>query len=167
MPASENEATYLRIYLEDHAAGAIAGTQRAERLADAEAGAADGPALASIADEIATDRDALLTLMEAFGFEPSRLKSAAAAAGETLGALKPNGHLLARSPLSTVIELEALQMAVRGKRSLWQTLLVALPPSTAIDVGRLIERADDQLAVLSRLHRARIDVAFPHSITAP
>jgi hypothetical protein len=156
----EDRSKLLRIYLEDHVAGATAGAQRAARLADAEAESIDGPALAAFAADVATDCEALLTLMEVAGVEPSRLKTMAASVGEKLGALKPNGRLADRSPLSTVVEIEAMQMAVRGKRSLWETLLVAMPMSTPIDIYGLISRADDQLALLSELHARRAMTTF-------
>jgi hypothetical protein len=63
-----------------------------------------------------------------------------------------------RSPLSTIVELEAMQMAVRGKRSLWETLQVALPTQVGLDA--LIARADDQLDVLSGLHAGRVADTF-------
>jgi len=151
---------FLRIYLEDHVAGATAGSHRAARLAEAEAGSADGPVLATFATDVATDLDALVALMEAIGIQPSKLKAGLASVGEKLGTLKPNGRLAERSPLSTIVELEAMQMAVRGKRSLWETLQVAIPVHTAIDVGGLIERADDQLEVLARIHAARVAAIF-------
>jgi hypothetical protein len=159
-----DEATkLLGIYLEDHVAAATAGCRRARRLAEAEAGSADASALTTLADDIEADFDALLAMVEQMGFEPSRLKSAVAAMGEKLGALKPNGHLLERSPLSTVIELEALQMAVRGKRALWETLQITTTPPTAIDLDGLVARADAQMRVLTELHAARVATTFASS----
>jgi hypothetical protein len=153
-------AELLKIYLEDHLAGATAGAARAHRLAEAEEASTDGPTLAKLANEVDADREALLTLMEAAGVEPSKVKAGLAAVGEKLGALKPNGRAIERSPLSTVVELEALQMAVRGKRSLWESLTTAMPVRTAIDIDALIGRADDQLATLSELHARRAPSVF-------
>ena len=150
----------LRIYLEDHVAGATAGAQRAGGWPRRRPSPRTVPALATFATDVSTDRDALLALMEVAGVEPSRLKSALASVGEKLGALKPNGRLTERSPLSTLVELEAMQMAVRGKRSLWETLLVAMPATTGIDIGGLITRADDQLALLSDVHARRTQSIF-------
>jgi hypothetical protein len=160
MTTGDERDTFLRIYLDDHVAGATAGMKRAERLAEAEAESADGPALARFATDVATDREALLALMEVLGAEPSRLKSGMAAVGEKLGALKPNGRAVERSPLTTVVELEAMQMAVRGKRSLWETLREIVPATCPIDVDDLIARADDQLAVLAGLHAGRVAALF-------
>jgi hypothetical protein len=155
----EDRSKLLRIYLEDHSAGATAGSQRAARLAEAESESIDGPALATFAADVAADREALLTLMDVVGVEPSRLKTTVASVGEKLGALKPNGRLTDRSPLSTIVEIEAMQMAVRGKRSLWETLLVAMPTSPT-DIYGLISRADDQLALLSEMHARRAMTTF-------
>jgi hypothetical protein len=160
MAATDERTNFLGIYLEDHVAGAIAIARRAARLAEAEATSADAGALATLADDIASDRDVLLTLTERMGFEPSRLKSSLASLGERLGALKPNGRVLTRSPLSTIVELEALQMAVRAKRSLWETLQVSSAPDRPVDLDALIGRADDQAKVLSDLHRARTATTF-------
>ncbi|MCU1359849.1 MAG: hypothetical protein JWN99_1138 [Ilumatobacteraceae bacterium] len=149
----------LRIYLEDHYAGATAGAARARRLADAEKDSADAAALATFADDVATDREQLATAMNALGIPTSRIKNELATIGEKLGALKPNGYVLNRSPLSTVVEIEAMQMAVRGKRSLWESLQAA-PALAAMDLAMLAQRADDQLAVLDGLHRTRVQSAF-------
>ena len=160
MSTTDERTKFLSIYLEDHVAGATAGSQRAARLADAEAESTDAAALATFAADVATDLDALLALMETMGIEPSRLKAGIASVGEKLGAFKPNGRVLDRSPLSTIVELEMMQMAVRGKRSLWETLQVAMLQSTPIDLAALIARADDQLAALSRLHAGRVASTF-------
>lgn len=160
MSATDDRDKFLRIYLEDHVAGATAGLKRAERLAEAEADSPDGPTLATFATDVATDREALLALLEVLGIEPSQLKSGLAAVGEKLGALKPNGRAIDRSPLTTVVELEAMQMAVRGKRSLWETLREVVPPGGAIDIDDLIARADDQLRVLAELHARRVATTF-------
>ena len=156
----EDRSELLRIYLEDHLAGATAGAQRAARLAEAERDAADGQTLAVFATDVAADRDALLALMDVVGVEPSKLKTGIAAVGEKLGALKPNGRLADRSPLSAVVEIEAMQMAVRGKRSLWETLRVAMPVTTPIDLDGLVSRADAQLDALSAVHASRAASTF-------
>jgi hypothetical protein len=42
--------------------------------------------------------------------------------GEKAARLKLNGHLLARSPLSSLEELEMLRLGVEGKAAGWRTL---------------------------------------------
>jgi hypothetical protein len=162
MSTTDDRTKLLDIYLDDHAAGAAAGAQRAARLAESETEAAskDAPALEKFAADVAADRDALLAFVETMGTEPSRIKAALASAAEKLGALKLNGRLVERSPLSTIIELEALQMAVRGKRSLWETLRAAMPQPPVVELDALIRRADDQLDVLQGLHAERVAATF-------
>ena len=160
MSATDERTKFLHIYLQDHLAGATAGSRRATRLADAEADSEDAAALSKFAADVAADRDALLALMEASGVEPSRLKGALAYAAETLGALKLNGRIVQRSPLSTIVELEAMEMAVRGKRSLWESLQIAMPLPLPVDLDALIVGADEQLEVLSDLHAGRAARTF-------
>lgn len=160
MSQTDDQTKFLSIYLQDHLAGATAGSQRAARLASAEAGSQDADVLARFAEDVERDLDSLLVTMETLGVEPNRLKVGVASVAEKVGALKLNGRVTDRSPLSTIVELEAMQMAVRGKRSLWETLRAAVAPSTAVALDTLVARADDQLAMLSGLHADRVAETF-------
>ena len=71
---------------------------------------------------------------------------------EQAGRLKPNGHLLTRSPLSDLVELEGMRLGVEGKGCLWRALLALDDPR--LDAGALQQlhaRAADQAAVLEGL----------------
>jgi hypothetical protein len=155
------ENKLLRIYLEDHFAGATAGAARARRLADAERDSSDAATLAKFADDVHTDRASLSAVMQALDAPDNLVKTRLASLVEKVGALKPNGFVINRSPLTSVVELEAMQMGVRGKRSLWATLaLLNLPQLMEFDLDALIGRADQQLATLDDLHRRRVPAAF-------
>jgi hypothetical protein len=148
---------YLKIYLEDHYAGATAGLELARRSAGANRGNPYGEVLAPIADEIEQDRDALRRIMTALGIGPDRFKVAGAWAGEKAGRLKLNGHLTGYSPQSRVIEFEGLVVGVTGKRCLWAALLHVAPQEPRLNVEELeglIERAERQLAELEE-HRLK------------
>ena len=160
MSPTAERTKLLSIYLEDHVAGATAGSQRAARLADAEADTKDADVLATFAADVAKDLDALLALMKTLGVEPNRLKAGVASVAEKVGALKLNGRVFERSPLSTIVELEAMQMAVRGKRSLWETLQAAMTSPTPVELDELVGRADAQLDMLSALHAERVANTF-------
>src|SRR6201996_8033034 len=113
----------LGIYLNDHLAGATAGTGLARRMAAApEPGSARAALLARLADEIAADRGALVSIMTALGVKVSGYKVLGAWAGQQAGRLKLNGHLLTRSPLSDLEEAEVLGVGVTGKAAGWRTL---------------------------------------------
>jgi hypothetical protein len=75
------------------------------------------------------------------------VKTAAAWAGEKLGRLKLNGQLTGYSPLSRLLELEALVAGLEGKRSLWSALARVRDADRrldAFDLEALAERARSQ-----------------------
>ena len=142
---------YLKIYLEDHYAGATAGLELARRSAAANRGNPYGEVLARIADDIEEDRDSLRAVMTDLGVEPARLKVAGAWAGEKAGRMKLNGHLTGYSPQSRVIEIESLVMGVTGKRCLWSALrhVAAQEPRLKVEeLERRLERAERHVAEL-------------------
>ncbi len=144
----------LGVYLNDHLAGAAAGTALADRLAGSHRDTAAGAELSQLATEVAEDRESLIAIMSDVGVNRTHYKEPVAILAERLGRFKPNGSLLARSPLSSVVELEAMALGVTGKRAGWRTLRELSASDTRLDVGRideLIARAERQLALLERL----------------
>jgi len=127
------------------------------RLADAERAAADGDSLQRVADEIDEDRTTLLSMIHAEGIEPRWYKSAMARVGEELGVLKTNGALFHRSPLTSLVELEAMRMGVTGKLDLWSALKHSALADRE-DFDSLIERATRQLHALELAHARRAAV---------
>ncbi|MDQ2813244.1 MAG: hypothetical protein M3Z75_15555 [Actinomycetota bacterium] len=137
----------LGIYLNDHLAGATAGTELAHRVAKAH----DDDRLRRLAVEVAQDRAALQDMMKALAVPARVYKTAAAWLGERAGRVKLNGHLLTRSPLSYLEELEMLRLGVEGKAAGWRTLRVLAETDTRLDVLRLdglISRAERQSGLL-------------------
>lgn len=150
-PATGN---LLGIYLNDHLAGATAGTELARRMARSHRGREDSGPLNRLAAEIAQDRSALTDIMAALGVTVRAYKVGAAWIGEKAGRLKFNGRLLARSPLSDLEELEILRLAVEGKAAGWRTLRARADTDARIDAGRLdelISRASRQVQELEEL----------------
>lgn len=151
------ERKLLRIYLQDHLAGATGGLELARRARGANEGTPYGDPLAQLADDIAADRRSLETLMDDLGFGADRAKNVAFWVGEKAGRLKLNGQLTGYSPLSRMVELEGLITGVNGKCSLWLTLrdiAGSVPELDADRLGRLVERAEQQIETLHEL-RAR------------
>ena len=156
-----SEASMLGIYLNDHLAGATAGTELAHRMARSHGDGQDGGTLGRLAAEVAQDRAALLDIMAALGVKVRRYKAVAAWAGEKAGRLKFNGHLFARSPLSDLEELEMLRLGVEGKAAGWRTLRTLADTDTRLDPARLdelISRARRQADVLEDLRVAASQV---------
>jgi hypothetical protein len=156
----------LATYLNDHLAGATAGRELARRSAGANRGNSYGPVLEELAGEIESDRRQLEALMRRLDIGVDRLKVAGGWLGEKVGRLKPNGRLLGYSPLSRLVELEVLSVAVQGKLSLWRSLRAVAdeePALGAVDFDRLIERAQRQLRTLGRQRlRAARDALAGH-----
>lgn len=146
------------IYLNDHLAGSTGGGDLADRVARSHRGRPDGPALARVAQEIGEDRSALLEIMAALEVPVRHYKLAAVWVAEKVGRAKLNGHLLSRSPLSDLVELEALQVGVHGKAAGWRCLRAIADTDSRLDADRLdelIERAEAQVSILEEI-RLRI-----------
>jgi hypothetical protein len=155
----QSEVSMLGIYLNDHLAGATAGTELAHRTARSYRDGKNGGTLRRLAAEIAQDRAALLDIMTALGIRVRRYKVGAAWIGEKAGRLKFNGRLLARSPLSNLEELEMLRLGVEGKAAGWRTLRTLADIDTRLHPARLdelISRARRQADLLEDL---RVDAA--------
>ncbi|TYK53380.1 SDR family oxidoreductase [Actinomadura decatromicini] len=159
----------LGIYLNDHLAAAAGGVALARRVARGHRDSDKAERLGRLADDIAADRGALLEILTSLGLPVRRYKSLAVSVAEKAGRLKLNGGLVRRSPLSDVVELEAMTLAVEGKRAGWRTLLAVAEQEPALDTERLRllqERANDQLAVLERLRADAVRDTFQEPSTA-
>jgi hypothetical protein len=108
----------LDVYLNDHLAGATGGIELCRRALRENAGTDLGAFLEWLLAEIGEDRRTLEDVAMRFGIDRSPFKPAAAWALEKAGRLKLNGQVHGYSPLSRLIELEALQAGVSAKRSL-------------------------------------------------
>jgi len=152
--ARPSRAGMLGIYLNDHLAGATAGSELAHRMARSHRGREEGGPLSRLAAEIAQDRSALLAIMASLGVTVRAYKVGAAWIGEKAGRLKLNGRLLARSALSDLEELELLRLGVEGKAAGWRTLRTQADTDARLDAGRLdelISRASSQAGQLEEL----------------
>ncbi|MGW4213190.1 SRPBCC family protein [Lentzea sp. NPDC004789] len=152
-PAQVN-TELLGIYLNDHLAGAMAGTELARRISRTH------PELRALADDIEADRKELLDVMRSYGVEPRPHKAAIGWLTEKAGRLKLNGRLLGRSPLSDVLELETLRIGIEGKAAMWRALQT-LPDAERFD--RLLRRAAGQAELVDQ-YRLRL---APQAFTAP
>jgi hypothetical protein len=158
-----SEPKLLAVYLNDHFAGASAGVELARRLARAHRGSPDGPVLQRVADEIAEDRGTLLEIMASLDVRPRRYKASLAWFGEKVGRLKPNGRLIRRSPLSSLLELEAMRLGVEGKAAGWRALRTVARHDERLDVERLAAleaRARNQADILEELRVRTADDVF-------
>ncbi|MFB6894037.1 hypothetical protein ACFCX4_32520 [Kitasatospora sp. NPDC056327] len=155
----------LDVYLNDHLTGAFGGAALARRMAGAHNGAHDdthdgghrAAGLRRLAADIEQDRDDLVRIMRRLDVPVHRYRTWLGLAGERIGRLKPNGTLLRRSPLSDLVELEAMRAGVTGKRALWDALLAVADDDPRLDkdhLDRLAGRARAQARTLDAWHGA-------------
>jgi hypothetical protein len=98
--------------------------------------------------------------MRQLAVPPSPMKVGLVRLGERVGRLKLNGTLFKRSPLSSVVELEALVVGVRGKEALWTALQRADVNLEDVDLDALAESARAQGAELEALRLSGAEKAF-------
>jgi UDP-glucose 4-epimerase len=153
---------FLRIYLADHHAGSIGGVALAKRLAqrDGEIGSTVSEVLAHFQE----DQRALLRLLVRVGGTRHRAKEAAAVLAERLGRLKLNGRLIGRSPLTPVLELEVMVLAIEGRRRLWLTMTQlardSYPDWDIDDLRRRANRAQADADAIDRIRDAAAGAAL-------
>jgi hypothetical protein len=153
----------LAIYLNDHLAGAMGGRELSRRAAASNRGSSYASFLEPLAEQIEEDRQSLLEIMHALGVRIDRFKLAGGWGAEKLGRLKLNGRLRGYSPLSRVIELEALAIGVRGKLALWRALAELDRDelaATSVTLPELILRAERQLEGLESERLRAVTEAF-------
>ncbi|MFB7173501.1 hypothetical protein ACFCYM_22150 [Streptomyces sp. NPDC056254] len=156
-PPTGRAPTFLAIYLNDHLTGASGGVALLRRAAAAHQGGVLGTSLRSLGEQAAQDRQSLLTLMADLDVPVMRAKAALGRIAEKTGRLKLNGRVLSRSPLSDVLELEAIRLAVEAKAACWRSLRSLARTDPRIDVARieeLIGRAEQQIRALEALRSA-------------
>lgn len=142
----------LHTYMQDHHAGAAAGIDLLRRVAADHEDAQTRSVVERIGDETVEDLRTLEELMSLVGTSPSVLKDLPAKAAEKFGQLKPNRRVAERSPLSDLVELEALTLAVTGKTLGFKALLdIGDPRMPKPTLEKLVERAEDHGRDLEKL----------------
>jgi hypothetical protein len=157
MAALPTDTRLLAIYLNDHHSLLSAQLDRAGHVADTDGHRPGGACLRDLRDEFAEDLEALRQIMRALGLEIRETKAVLARAAERLGRFKPNGHLLTRSPLGRVVDLDALRTGVQGKLALWQVLHTLADTDSRLDrevLDGLLRRAELQITAVERLRIA-------------
>ena len=111
----------LATYLKDHLSGADLAIQVVRRLASSQPHGEDGALFAYLLEELAEDRDVVRALLLRLGASERSLKRAAGRASGSLLSVAAGG---APGDLSLFRTLEALAIAVQGKRCLWRSLQI-------------------------------------------
>lgn len=152
-------SVWLRHYVHDHYLLTRAELELFERSATTQTSPSVRAEVRALTSEVSADRAALLGLVDELAVDRSPLQEALVSAAERLGRLKPNGTLVRRSPLTDLVELEAMTAAVHAKQVRWVCLREAAdgePLLNPYHLDRLVQRARDQEA---RLDQLRVEVA--------
>ncbi len=153
----------LKIYLNDHLAGATAGVELARRTLRENRGNPVGQYFETFVPELEEDRATVEAILLALGQPQDLLKQGIGWMVEKLGRLKLNGRLTRYSPLSRVLELEGLCIGSEGRLSMWRSLRTLASRDERLgrfDFEALIARAEVQLRALERLRQQASDEAF-------
>ncbi len=154
---------FLEIYLNDHLAGATGGVELVRRSRSSNEGTPLGEFLERLEEELVEDRSTLVGIVGDLELDAKRYKQAVAWTGEKLGRLKPNARMIESSPLSRVVELEALLAGVHGKLGLWRALSVvaeAEPVLARVGLPSLIRRAERQREELEHFRIGAVEGTF-------
>lgn len=165
-PDRADQTHLLQIYLRDHEAAAVGGIELFRRCTKANHDTLYAADLRRLTSDVRADRDELRTICRRFGIRFSTIGRALAFLVATSGRFKLNGRAFSYSPLSRVIELEALSAGVTSKLRLWESLLLLTASESRLDADdltRLERDAKDQLTTIHRLHSMAADAAFAGS----
>ena len=108
---------YLGIYLNDHLAVLAGAEELVDRSLQSNTGTPLGELLQQVLDSVKQDRRALESLIDERGVQQNRAKTGGAWLAERVGRLKLNGELTGYSPLSRLVEIEGIGLALEAKRA--------------------------------------------------
>ena len=143
----------MNVYLNDHLAGAMLGSDLAEQIRQRHEGTPLGDLMASIAPEIEDDRQILVDMMERMEISKNPLKQASGWLAEKASRVKFSGVGSGEPDESAFMALELLTLGVEGKASMWKVLKEVqshYQPLAAMNLDELIDRAGAQYAALER-----------------
>lgn len=150
-------AELFGIYINDHLASATGGIELVGRMLGVHRGTRYEEPLSQLLSELQEEKASLRSIMAAMDIGVTQYKQLGVWVAEKVSrVVKLNGRVLARSPLSDLVEFEFLASGVRAKRSGFETLRIAAevePRLPAAELDRLIDQAHRQYEWLTRARR--------------
>lgn len=146
----------LEGYLADHWIASMSGVRLFAAARKTWQGSPHETAVGDLSRAIAADKHELERLIGRLGFRISPVKSVLAQVGAQVSRLSPLNPARTKTGMGGQLELEGLQSAVRGKESLWDTLLVLSEYDSRLDsteLERLKARAQDQQERIAEIMR--------------
>lgn len=152
------------IYLNDHRAGSIGGRALARRLARSNRGSELGRFLDDVfLPQLERERRRLHVLCSEMSLSRNLGKELLAKGTELVARLKRNGQMWGYSPLSRVVEIEALVSGVTAKQRLWVTMAELGIGGSQFDgetLEGLIAGAETHIRILEAHHLEAVRAAF-------
>jgi hypothetical protein len=143
----------MDVYLNDHLAGAMLGSDLAEQIRSQNQRPPLGELMGVLAPQIEQDRQTLIALMECLDSSKNPVKQAGAWVTEKATRVKFAGVSSGEPELGRFMALESLALGVLGKLKLWKTLQQVVdryPEIAAVNLDELIDRARSQHDLLER-----------------
>jgi hypothetical protein len=159
----------IDVYLNDHLAGAMLGSDLAEQLRAQNHGTPLGLLMESLAPEIEQDRQTLMELMQHMDTSQNPVKQATAWIAEKASRAKFSGATSGDPELGTFMALETLALGVRGKACMWEALKLVAdqhPAIASVNLDELIHRAGIQEDALERERLASGTRALANQVRA-
>jgi hypothetical protein len=156
----------IDVYLNDHLAGAMLGSDLAEQIRQRHEGSPLGELMSSLAREIEEDRLQLVDLMQRMGISRNPIKQATGWLAEKASRVKFRGIGSGEPEQSAFMALETLTLGVQGKASMWKALREVqnqYPPLAATNLEELIARAVKQVDALEHERLAAGALALANS----
>jgi hypothetical protein len=153
----------MDVYLNDHLAGAMFGSDLAEQIRVRSEGTALGETMGPIALEIEADRQTLSDLMDRMGTSKNPVKQATTWIAEKASRPKFSGRTSGEPELGIFMALESLSLGVEGKASLWKALKGVsgkYGQLASMNLEDLIDRAEAQRSILERERMAASERAL-------
>jgi hypothetical protein len=157
----------LDTYLNDHIAGATAGTNLAKMAAEEHQTDEHGPFFSEIYSEIQADFETLQQLASALGVDQSATKAALAEVGSKM--MGPKFTAGDDDELNAFVTLETLSIGVEGKVCMWKALKTvegAYPEFKEFDIDDLLARAEGQRAKIEAERQKMAPQALKHTVNA-
>lgn len=153
----------MDVYLNDHLAGAMFGSDLAEQIRVQSEGTALGETMGPLAVEIEADRQTLSDLMDRMGTSKNPVKQATTWIAEKASRPKFSGRTSGKPELGTFMALESLTLGVEGKASMWKALKGVsgrYGQLASMNLEDLIDRAEAQRSILERERMAASERAL-------
>ena len=157
----------LDTYLNDHIAGATAGTNLAKMASEEHQTDEHGPFFSEIYADIQADYETLQELATALGVDLSASKTALAEVGSKM--MGPKFTAGDDDDLNAFVTLETLSIGVEGKVCMWKALKTVEGDYEAFkqfNIDELLGRAESQREKLETQRQKMAPQALKHTVNA-